>query len=683
MTIYWMCMLLLLIQPIYSWITCTSYNQEKLHTDNNTFTFLNQTSFDVCPRGGYDLTVSENSIGSLSAQSFLTSDSSSCWMYRLRHMHLTVNGIVSIEKGTFSCFNMLMTLNMSYNGLTTLQDGMFHGLDYLTILDLSYNSIKSIHNGVFGKGKFNYLTHVYLQNNDLVVMEPWAYVLNQILLFDLRNNSISTFSNTIGWEYDLEDRYFTEVDLRYNNLSEYRDEYLLQFHRGGDPSVDLLTYNMDLRDNPWNCDCHVHNIVSKFQNSFFLHVTNELTDVKCQAPRDLHNEGMLFVRRLTDLVCDIKKDCPLNCLCQKQPENKIVTVNCSGRGLTSMPQILPTLPRNYTYVLDFSFNSIKRLTKRNYTNGIQTLNMEGNGLEEIEITAISETQHLNFIDLNNNKLKSIPSAIQKLVFENTNLTHNQLVCDCDMTWMAEWVKRSPGITYGRNMKCTFQDTDEFIIRDLTRSLLNCSYDLLIGMAIGFGVLFVVVLILVIWAKRCPYETKVLLFRFSGFHPRDRYIVDEDSGTQYDVYVSFDDDDIHIRQWVLHKLAAKLEPTYKMFIPLRDLPLGDDRSEATMAALQQSKRVLIVLSDDYDKNEWSKFECQRSEILELNEGRIIFIKYHESVMDTLQDESWKTRLDNRKMFSPGGTKAERRWFWDKLKYELPVVSRKHRGYCFAA
>ncbi|XP_033750884.1 slit homolog 2 protein-like [Pecten maximus] len=677
------CIFWILVQTIvsYSWLTCNSGDQSTLFLDNQTFSYLNETTYAVCPAGAYDISASENNMGSLTEMSF--KKSGLCAFYSLRLLQLTNNRINSIGNGTFSCFRTLSMLNLSHNSLTTLPQGIFDGLNYLTVLDLSFNSIQTIDVSVFGSGKLDFLTHVNMQNNDLLVMEPWAYVLRSILLFDLRNNSISNFSNTIGWKYDLREPFLTEVDLRYNNMTNWRDNLLLQYHPEGDPNVDLITYNMDLRENPWKCDCYVHNVVSRFQSTFFLHVRNELTDVKCQNPYQLHGEGMLFVRRLKELVCNITVDCPENCLCQKQPENQILIVDCNRRGLSSLPQVLPSLPPNYTYALDFSYNSIRSMTKRPYLDTIQTLDMEGNGLQEIESTAISETQNLKFIDLKNNKLKSIPNTMQKIVFEMTDLSNNPFVCDCDMIWMAGWIERSPMLSPGRSMKCTFEEQEEFTILEVTSSLLDCTYDLAIGLAVGFGVLLIIVLIVVIWTKRCPYETKVLLFRFCGFHPRDRYIVDRQAGTEFDAYVSFDDEDIHIRQWVLMKLAARLEPTYKMFIPIRDLPVGADRSDETMTNLEQSKRVIIVLSDSYDEHEWCQFECQRAEILDFNEGRIIYIRYHESVTEILNKDPWKSRIGDRKMLSPGGTKSERRWFWDKLKYELPIVRQKDKPYCFSA
>ncbi|OWF53952.1 toll-like receptor Tollo [Mizuhopecten yessoensis] len=661
----------------FCWLKCNNEDQPT-HTLNQTLSFLNETLLDICRPGAYNLSAADNTIRSLTEMSF-KKNSGLCVFYNLKGLYLTNNNIDSIDDGTFSCFRRLKTLDLSYNNMVTLPHGIFDDLYYLDVLDLSYNSIQDIDSSVFGHNKLISLTEVYLQSNKLHTFEPWAYVLQKIVIFDLQNNSISNFSNTIGWKFDLTESSLAMVNLRDNKMTDWRDDFLLQYHPSGDVAVDIQSYKIDFRNNPWNCDCHVHNIVSKFQSSFYMHVRGELLQMKCKTPYQLYNEDMMYIPRLKELVCNITTDCPESCLCQKQPENQILIVDCSRRGFRSLPLQLPPLSPNYTYVLNFSYNSIAQVTKRSYMHAIQILDMQGNSLQEIELLAISETRNLKFIDLKNNYLKSIPNTMQKIVFEKTDLGNNPFVCSCDMTWMAEWIKRSPVDTRGRDMKCTFEEEEQFAIMQVTNSLLDCSYDLVIGLAVGFGVLLVVVVVIVVWAKQCPYETKVLLYRFFGFHPRDRYIVDKEVGTESDIYVSFDDENIHIRQWVLMKLAAKLEPTYKMFIPIRDLPVGNDRAEETITHLERSKRIIIVLSDRYDKHEWCAFECQRAEILDFNEGRIIYIKYHDSVAELLNEEPWRSRVKNRKMFSPGGMKSEKRLFWDKLKYELPIVLKKDRNY----
>ena len=91
----------------------------------------------------------------------------------------------------------------------------------------------------------------------------------------------------------------------------------------------------------------------------------------------------------------------------------------------------------------------------------------------------------------------------------------------------------------------------------------------------------------------------------------------------------------------------------------------------MRELGNSKRVVIILSDKYDDNEWSVFECQQAEMLNPNEGRIIFIKYHPEADDMILREPWKSRVEKQKVLAIRQKAKDHNRFWDKLKYELPV------------
>ncbi|VDI40309.1 Hypothetical predicted protein, partial [Mytilus galloprovincialis] len=123
--------------------------------------------------------------------------------------------------------------------------------------------------------------------------------------------------------------------------------------------------------------------------------------------------------------------------------------------------------------------------------------------------------------------------------------------------------------------------------------------------------------------------------------------------------------------VIRKLKKRLEEKkQELFIPVIHATLGDDRADQIVRSMENSKRVIIILSDKYDENEWSVFECQQAEMLNPNEGRIIFIKYHPEAEDMVQKEPWKSRVKDRKVLAIGEKSSEHQWFWDKLKYELP-------------
>lgn len=624
------------------------------------------------------LKLNGNFISNISSNDFLMEDGTG-YFWQLDKLYLSNNTITDIDEDAFWTLRFLTDFDLSYNNLTEIEDDILKVKTLLRTVNFAYNQINFIGTKVFTDEHYA-LKEVNFSHNNLISMEPWPYIPPALSKFDVSYNAIVNFTNRMNWTYDLSEPYHASVDLRNNQLRDWRDYYLQQYNPNQPEFyVDFVTYNLDIRDNPWFCDCHFYGFTSRYQNSFFKHADTTLMEMKCDGPPNLHGKAIMEDVDLNDLICNITLDCPQGCLCQNKPAENLLHVNCNSKGFTHLPSKIPKIespPNNqYTLKLEMNNNRIRTLTHENYTSLLSDLSLSGNQLEDVGDAAFTGMTIIKHLNLENNKLKKISPKIQYLLkFEDTSLSNNNFQCTCDMVWMKDWINFAPIDDPNRDMQCTFENEDVYKIREVSESLLNCTYDVAIGLTIGFSILLALVIVAVIWAKKCPYETKVILYRIFRYHPWDKYRVDNELLAEHDAYVSFDDSNIHIRQWVLRKFAKRLEeekPCYKFFVPVRDLLVGDGKADSIIENMEKSKRVIIILSDKYDENEWCKFECQRAEILELNNGRIIFIKYHPEADEMIENEPWKSRVKGRKVFSPGEKKSERRWFWGKIKYELPV------------
>lgn len=620
------------------------------------------------------LNLNGNFISNISSNDFKMPDNTG-YFWQLEELHLKNNSIKYIYEDAFWTLRLLLHLDLSDNNITELEDELLYDKSVLKTVNFGYNQINFIGTKVF-KEMHHSLKEVNLAHNHLISMEPWPYIPPALTKFDVSHNAIVNFTNRMNWTYDLREPYHASADLRNNQLRDWRDHYLQQYNpKQSEFYVDFVTYNLDIRENPWFCDCHFYGFTSRYQNSFFKHADTTLMELKCDGPPHLQGKSIMEDVDLTDLICNITLDCPQGCLCQNKSAENLIHVNCNNKGFTRLPPKLPRIDNDYKLKLEMNNNLIRTLSHENYTSDLSYLSLSGNQLEDAGDAAFTGMTYIKHLNLANNKLKKISKSVQYLIkFEDTKLSSNNFQCTCDMVWMKDWIDFAPIDDPNRDLQCTFEDEDVYKIREVSENLLNCTYDVAIGLTIGFSILLALVVVAVIWAKKCPYETKVILYRIFRYHPWDKYRVDNELLAEYDAYVSFDDGNIHIRQWVLRKFAKRLEeekPCYKFFVPVRDLLCGDTKADSIIENMEKSKRVIIILSDKYDENEWCKFECQRAEILELNNGRIIFIKYHPEADEMIQNEPWKSRVKGRKVFSPGEKKSERRWFWGKIKYELPV------------
>lgn len=142
----------------------------------------------------------------------------------------------------------------------------------------------------------------------------------------------------------------------------------------------------------------------------------------------------------------------------------------------------------------------------------------------------------------------------------------------------------------------------------------------------------------------------------NWHPFDR-IDDLDSTKLYDAFVSYSEKE---RQWVVNTLQQRLEnhhPPYKLCIHHRDLN-----------SVEQSRRMLMVLSHNFLQSEW----C----MLEFRTAHHKVLEDHLKLIIILFDDVNFAELDNEmKLYMRTNTyrRVSVNWFWEKLIHAMPQSS----------
>ncbi|KAK3096816.1 hypothetical protein FSP39_003563 [Pinctada imbricata] len=365
----------------------------------------------------------------------------------------------------------------------------------------------------------------------------------------------------------------------------------------------------------------------------------------------------------------------LGCSCIEQPYIKQLVVNCTGTRLTSLPDVLPNPMDHDGYItLILDYNRIQHFTLKNYTSKLLNVSMTYNNLDYLEPNALSAMKNATSFNVSHNRLQFVPKAIQFLEFDDIRLNNNPLKCDCNMTWMPDWIKLSPSAP-DYNIQCTDKDDDKHLIRDVTDLLLVCNPEIIaIAISIGLAALLAIIIGVVITAKRCPYETKVLLYKFFGIHPSDKYKVDGEENRNYDVYISCDSEDIQARQWLKTVFLPKVEEgkkrKYKVFTPMKDAVVGSDYADDLISSMRKSRRIVFLLTEGFMNNEWNIFETDQAELEHFASdnlhGRVVYILWNKKLREQLADDQWKARMEGKRVLCP-----DDRFFWSKMRYELPL------------
>ena len=119
-------------------------------------------------------------------------------------------------------------------------------------------------------------------------------------------------------------------------------------------------------------------------------------------------------------------------------------------------------------------NSLIRSVERHSFVDLQqlhTISLSNNPIEFISDQAFWNLPALTFLDLSGAKLTTIPDAVQTILpLSDLSLYNNEIVCDCNLSWLNPWISNSSLHTY---VDGTCSATNEGIYTFLTTTLQQC------------------------------------------------------------------------------------------------------------------------------------------------------------------------------------------------------------------
>ena len=606
--------------------------------------------------------------------------------YNLKYLSLANNNISVLSSVLLDYKRALETFKINNNRLERIEEGTFKHLDRVRYIEIQVNNISYIAPEVFPKN-LRLLHTVNASYNALTYMEPWAYLPetypndNDDVTFDLKYNNIAEFRNSVNWTYDLIEPFEYDIQMSFNNITTQLTDIKTQYHPDfqGNDLTEFLSFRINLTHNPFFCDCNLYPFAEQIQNQlFFLFYQTDEYRYLCSTPDALRGMDFLHEVPLDKFVCNVTEDCPVGCRCQEQPYHGHLLVDCSlmggytGTRMYRLPLKLPA-PKQGKISLHLDGHYITMLEPRDYLPQLVNLTLGWNKLTYLEPNALKNMSNLKYLDISHNRLSYLPKDMQYFTTEKVRIESNPFVCDCNMTWMDVWVSLYPSAA-AYHVQCSEEDGDRYYIRDIS-SKLQCDYSLIITIVVVVvGVLIALIIVAVITAHRCPYETKVMLFRLFGVHPADKYRIDSEETRQFDIYLSHYEHDLQARQWVRSKFLRKLEENqkrkYKVFYSERDPIGGTGKYDELLTNMRQSRRIVFILTNEFFEDENNIWEADQAEIehrsCDKSHGRVIYILWNESIREKIKSEPWKSRIEGKRVLCP-----DEKLFWSKMRYELPI------------
>jgi len=139
----------------------------------------------------------------------------------------------------------------------------------------------------------------------------------------------------------------------------------------------------------------------------------------------------------------------------------------------------------------------------------------------------------------------------------------------------------------------------------------------------------------------------------------------ETGKLFDAYISYSAaDDIFVRQ----VMSGELEMTgsYRVCLHHRDLPGNTVLADTVIRASEAAQRTIVILSPNFLKTEWSRYDYKSGLLQAVNNGsrKVIFVLLGNMENNQL-DPNLRLLLKNNIVLQWGDN-----LFWEKLRYSLP-------------
>ncbi|KAH8304807.1 hypothetical protein KR059_005981 [Drosophila kikkawai] len=378
-----------------------------------------------------------------------------------------------------------------------------------------------------------------------------------------------------------------------------------------------------------------------------------------------------------DETCQYKSaewQCDPRCICWVQRNVKNLIVDCRGTSIEE----LPVLPRTtlVSTVVKVGNNSLNRLPT--VGEHIGYANVSGLFLSDNQLTSLGSgaqlPDNLTHLDVRRNLINEVSEEFVEFLQQANNtmtlsLSGNPISCDCAALPLLFFVRTNPQRVIDiADVMCTKQKK---ALQRMEAFELCPSYVLLISCVIGG--LVIIGCLLTVFYLMFQQELKIWMYN----NNLCLWWVSEeelDKDKTYDAFISYSHKDEELISKLLPKLESGPHP-FRLCLHDRDWLVGDCIPEQIVRTVDDSKRVIIVLSQHFIDSVWARMEFRIAyqATLQDKRKRIIIILYRELEHMNGIDSELRAYLKLNTYLKWGDP-----LFWSKLCYAMPHNRRVLKG-----
>lgn len=307
-----------------------------------------------------------------------------------------------VLEGTEADAYELNSLNLTQNEFTTIPTAALSKLARLKSLDLSFNRIEFIADDALSGSSFHQLRHIYLQNNR-IASPKWEQIVSPVARFVLNDHSVAR----------MESRHIPLTSLTdfYEN-GKYPTRHLDVSNNpfvNTSEAIRVIADHMDLRNNG------IERVVVFPQTTKLEAQDNRITQIVLEGTLQEFNLTALNLtyNLLTSIsaLANLSKleefDLSYNILGSLDlttfaKSNRLRWISLSNNHLKTLNIGYNFNTANLEY-LDISYNRLESLRVMGIFPQLQTLNIAGNNLTELDTFIRRRAPQLATLELNDNK----------------------------------------------------------------------------------------------------------------------------------------------------------------------------------------------------------------------------------------------------------------------------------------
>lgn len=553
-------------------------------------------------------------------------------------LDLSFNRINETGKDIFSGLQQLETLNLSYNPLPTrLQDGFFSKLSQLEELNLTSTRIE------FNQGAFVNLTNL------------------RVLVF--RENRLFRFPRFLHQNKTLLPR-LQELYLNRNSLE--------AIHHQGLESLEVLS----LGDN--KITTMYGKTLLGFKNLKYLTLyQNALITIDKTAfcSNSLRKLDLAFTRfRLTRRTRNV-----FNCIPNLEELSlvrcQVTDVRDSFRNTTKLRKLN----------LASTGFSDERLSLLRHLRALEWLSLQDNSIHALHKSMFETFSHsLKVLALGSNRITtvnmtSLPERLWKNL-DKIDLSDNPFTCDCDLSWFLHWTSTT-NVTISKWWKDPkqYKCSAPAILKD--RTLVTVKRYLTEGVCFvapkDWVLLAVLLLVITICSSstigslgyRFRWYVKYWYFRYKIQQRQDQRSVQSQMVFRYDAFVSYSR---HDSKWVTDELRRHLETEANLHLCIhdRDFSVGEDIAENVLQSIEDSRKVILIVSNAFAVSQWCHFELimAQTRILKSDFDNLVLVLLEE-IHESNLPPRLRFQMERQTYLEWTDRGVGQQLFWERLKVAL--------------